>query len=642
MEKKFTKKEILKWAEVFYDPDRELIKDLSLNWAKYKIIFLDKIARYLYDHMTRTKILPGSPLPFSKDFSKLTRDETMAWFNYASEIPVKLKLLNLFIRPYKDFCGTCIITDEEIEELTAADAASYSGKLVSDRAFFRELNYLIPPQLKKIGYEIIRPDEVSEIDLNMVRKLARAIHSRYVHKMRKPDNLSVKKIDLSGFINNTEVLNQYLTDFDNLPDEIKYSNIDNAYHIPTKLLSVGYKIRAVKKGYKSPTLHLNEEEVETMARVEHIRWSWDKRLNGWIRGNEKDSNHKTHPGLIPYEDLSDAEKEKDRELVRLIPALLQDIDYEAYPVNPNRIKKLSYAIKPQSSINKILEETRGLNDQIRSIAPLTPEIEKMISIRNKKIEEAIREVEESYKYAQHIQETFLPDDLYVRECFTDSFILFKPKDIVSGDFYFFSKQGDQIIFAAVDCTGHGIPGALLSTLGYGILDEAVNQIKLTDPAHILHHLYSKIHRFLRNDSEGTGVRDDMDIVICNLDKTTNLLTYSGVKNPLYHINKGELVEYRSNDLPENCFEGTDCMFKSETIQLNQSDTIYLCSDGYADQFGGKHHKKYQTGRLKSFLLSIAEFPMPEQSDRLYEEIEQWRDENNEEQTDDILVIGIRV
>ena len=141
----------------------------------------------------------------------------------------------------------------------------------------------------------------------------------------------------------------------------------------------------------------------------------------------------------------------------------------------------------------------------------------MISIRNKKIEEAISEVEGSYNYAQHIQETFLPDDLYVRECFPDSFILFKPKDIVSGDFYFFSKRDDLIIFAAADCTGHGIPGALLSTLGYGILDQAVNEIKLTDPSYILHHLYSKYTGYLRNDSEGTGISDDMDIVLCILD-----------------------------------------------------------------------------------------------------------------------------
>ena len=108
-------------------------------------------------------------------------------------------------------------------------------------------------------------------------------------------------------------------------------------------------------------------------------WSWDKRLNGWIYGNVKDNTNKIHPGLIPFEELAESEKEKDRELVRLIPALLQDIDYEAYPVNPERIRKLSYAIKPQSSIHKILDETRELNYQIRNLVTLTPEVEEMVS-----------------------------------------------------------------------------------------------------------------------------------------------------------------------------------------------------------------------------------------------------------------------
>jgi serine phosphatase RsbU (regulator of sigma subunit) len=472
----------------------------------------------------------------------------------------------------------------------------------------------------------------------MIKKLARAIHSRYLHEIR---NQNVKAEDYI-FYNPGNSQNEYVSEFDDLPDEIKFSNIDNAVHIPTKLLSIGYKIRQVKKGFKSFALHLNEEEIETMARVEHMRWSWEKRLNGWTFGINKDDIKKTHPSLIPYEQLSESEKEKDRELVKLIPAFLQDIDFEAFPVSPNRIKKLSYAIKPQSIIHKILDETRELNKQIKRIATLTPAIEKMIKIRNEKIEEAISEVEGSYNYAQHIQETFLPDDLYVRETFPDSFILFKPKDIVSGDFYFFSKQGHLIVFAAVDCTGHGIPGALLSTLGYGILDQAVNEIKLTDPSHILYHLYSKIHRYLRSDSEGNGISDDMDIILCILDARTNILTYSSVKNPLYCISKGNLVEYQAQNLSDDIFEDEEFQFRSTKIQLNISDTIYLCSDGYSDQFGGKYHKKYQRKRLMDFLTNLQDCSMSEQSDRLFEELEQWREENNEDQTDDILIIGIRI
>jgi serine phosphatase RsbU (regulator of sigma subunit) len=266
----------------------------------------------------------------------------------------------------------------------------------------------------------------------------------------------------------------------------------------------------------------------------------------------------------------------------------------------------------------------------------------MVRIRNKKIEEAIKEIQGSYNYAQQIQETILPDDLFVRECFPESFILFKPKDIVSGDFYFFSRQEHLIIFAVADCTGHGIPGALISTIGYGILDQAVNEIKLTDASDILNHLYSKTHLFLKNDTDKTGISDDMDIILCILDIRTNLLTYAGVKNSLYHIAKGELFEYRAKNSPEDNKADGNCILSEENIQLHNGDTIYLCSDGYVDQFGGRNHKKYQSSRFKILLQSICEYSMPEQSDMLYEEIEQWRDENHEDQTDDILVIGIRI
>jgi serine phosphatase RsbU (regulator of sigma subunit) len=654
------------WSKIIYNTDNQSIQDIHPDRNWYKKFFINRIAEGLYNDIGQINDPVRPSDDHYQEFKDLSKTEKSFWYDYAGEIPNKFIALNLFIRPFEDFCRTCIITDKEIADLVRIDTERYckekaSGDLKNRslstlktrkhqsqksqlnlsedlRQFYFELNYLIPIRLKKIGYEIIRHEEVAETNMSMIKKLARAIHSKYINEVRNQSSVANNNIpDIPG-----EVRNQYTTDFDALPDEIKNSNIDNALHIPTKLLSIGYKIRHVKKGFRPAALHLNEEEVETMARVEHIRWSWDKRLNGWIYGNVKNTANRTHPGLVPYNDLSESEKEKDRQLVRLIPSLLQDIDYEAFPVNKSRIRNLSYAIKPQSSIRRILDETRELNDQIRKLVKLTPDVEEMVRIRNKKIEAAISEVEGSYNYAQHIQETFLPGDLYVRECFPDSFILFRPKDIVSGDFYFFSKQEHIIIFAAADCTGHGIPGALLSTLGYGILDEAVNEIKLTEPTGILHHLYSKIHRFLRNDTEETGMSDDLDIILCIFDVRTNILTYSGVRNPLYHIRKGELIEYRAKNSPEDCNEDGDCGFTSERIQLNSGDTIYLCSDGYIDQFGGKNHKRYQSSRFKCLLQNIVEYSMPEQCDRLYEEIEHWREDDNEEQTDDILVIGIRI
>lgn len=645
------------WTDIIYNNNDLPVNNAPADREKYKKFFTNTIAEGLYNDLRRS-VDPNLNFAASdKDFEDLTKAEKNFWLSYASEIPDKFKAINLFIRPFRDFCRTCLITDNEIatfvrfdleKHLNNTEQAGLKSKHFIDKKpfpqinkdinlFFLEINYLIPLQLKKIGYEPIRHEEAAEINLLMVKKLARAMHSGYLNEIRNQGTRADH-----FFYTPEDSPNMYLSDFDDLPEEIKNSNLDNAAHIPTKLLSIGYKIRVVEKGYKPFALHLDEAEIETMAIVEHLRWSWEKRLNGWIPGSVKDSVKKTHPGLIPYQELSESEKEKDRQLVKLIPALLQDIKFEAYPVSPNRISKLSYAIKPQSSIHKILDETRKLNNQIRKLVTLTPDIEEIVAIRNKMIEEAINEVEENYNYAQHIQKTYLPDDHAVRECFTDSFILFKPKDIVSGDFYFFSKQRDLIIFAAADCTGHGIPGALLSTLGYGILDQAVNEIKLTDPSLILHHLYPKIHRFLRNDEAGAGLSDDLDIILCTLDTRTNLLTYAGVKNPLYCITNSELMEYRAKNFPEKCIEGADCKFTSEQIQLNPGDTIYLCSDGYADQFGGKNHKKYQTGKLKDFLLGINESPMPEQCDKLYEEITMWMEENDEDQTDDILIIGIRL
>lgn len=616
--------ELSSWISLITDPEHDIVKKISHEPDAYRKLFVLDFAQSLYNDMRR------SGMPSTKDFSELDDSEKEFWHDYVSRTPEKFISIGIKIKPSSGFYRTCIISDEEIHKLSDLDLERYPTG--PGKWYYTELNYLIPVQMKKLGFEIVRPGVDNLIAEAVLKKLAKAIHSRYLKQMsdleHEPANRSYPGLSEA-----------YLMEFDDLPEEIQYSNIDNAHHIATKLLAIGYRVKPVKPGFEPVTLRLDEYEIETMAKIEHSRWSWDKRLNGWIYGITKDSLRKTHPGLIPYEDLAESEKEKDRELVKMIPSLLRDIEYVAYPVSPGTIKELSFPVRPKSSIHNLLSETRKLNEEVNESLSYNPEISRKIAVISRKIEDTIAEVEGNYNYARHIQKTYLPEDLFIRECCPDSFVLFRPKDIVSGDFYFFSKQGSIRIFAAADCTGHGIPGALLSTLGYGITDQAVNELRLTDPAKILCHIYSKVHKFLRHE-EQSSVRDDMDMAVCCLDLKSRILQFAGITIPVLRFSHGEMLEYKAANFSDVCNEGGSII--NETIQAEKGDVIYLCTDGFADQFGGNFHKKYQRPRLKSFLHSVHHLPMPEQKDLLYDEFEKWRSGNDEDQTDDILIIGIKI
>src|SRR5664279_462050 len=282
-------------SEFINDYGKMFIHELISDNEVFKNHFTKPVAENLYQDIV--KIFSSDNLGRTEEFKNLTSSEKKFWYDYTSGIPVKYKTLNLFIRPFQDFCRTPIITDKEIESFAQNDY----GILIKNESFKD------PGRCKLV---------CSELNSSMIRKLARSIHSKYLHEI-KNQNLNHDKSSPA----NTG--NVYTSDFDSLPDEIKNSNIDNASHIPAKLLSIGYKIRPVKKGFKPYALHLNKDEIETMAIVEHLRWSWEKRLNGWTYGHIRHDIKKTHPGLVRYEKLSESEKDKDRELVKLIPAFLK-------------------------------------------------------------------------------------------------------------------------------------------------------------------------------------------------------------------------------------------------------------------------------------------------------------------------------
>jgi ligand-binding sensor domain-containing protein/serine phosphatase RsbU (regulator of sigma subunit) len=291
---------------------------------------------------------------------------------------------------------------------------------------------------------------------------------------------------------------------------------------------------------------------------------------------------------------------------------------------------IQYRTRNLRNSNKVLRE-RDI------IAKRVERQKELLSKRNKSIEDSLN-------YAQRIQKAMLPTSRAFKSLLPESFILHKPKDIVSGDFYWISEFKGKIYFAAVDCTGHGVPGAFMSIIGFELFRKIVNMQHIPDPAEILHALNANLEEIFGKDTD-VPLRDGMDLAFCVLDKKSNIIQYAGAFNPLYIVRNNKLIEVKGQrfsiganvDFDE--FNGNPKVFNSHEIQLERNDMIYIFSDGYADQFGGPEGKKFKYRRFRHLLLTIHKLPLEKQKQYLDESIEDWR--GSFEQIDDILVIGIK-
>lgn len=265
----------------------------------------------------------------------------------------------------------------------------------------------------------------------------------------------------------------------------------------------------------------------------------------------------------------------------------------------------------------------------------------LLHAQNKEITHQKQEITDSINYAKRIQESILPPAAHVRSCLKDSFILYKPKDIVSGDFYWVEHVNDHAVFAAVDCTGHGVPGAMMSVVGFNILNQAVNEKRLTRPSDILTFLDAGVNNILRQSTQTTSVKDGMDLALCSLNSERTLLQYAGAYNALYIVQDNELKEIKADKFPIGVnLDGKADTYTNHEIIVKKGDCVYLFSDGYADQFGGPDEKKFKYVNFRKLLLSIHQKSMDEQRMLLDKAIEDWR--GGLEQVDDILVMGVRV
>ena len=260
---------------------------------------------------------------------------------------------------------------------------------------------------------------------------------------------------------------------------------------------------------------------------------------------------------------------------------------------------------------------------------------KLVEHQKLEVEEKNKEILDSITYAKRIQAAILPPGKLVKEYLKESFILYKPKDIVAGDFYWMEQKEGSILFAAADCTGHGVPGAMVSVVCNNGLNRSVREFGLTIPGEILDKTRELvIQEFEKSEEE---VKDGMDISICNL--KGNMLTWAGANNPLWIIREGEIIEYKADKQPIGKFADAK-LFTTHSIDLLKGDTIYIFTDGFVDQFGGEKGKKFLSANFKKLLLSVQELDLEAQKVKIDAVFEEWK--TKEEQVDDVCIIGFRV
>ena len=267
-------------------------------------------------------------------------------------------------------------------------------------------------------------------------------------------------------------------------------------------------------------------------------------------------------------------------------------------------------------------------------------LESRVKERTAQIEEQKQEITSSIEYASRIQMAMLPEDYHFRKSFSDYFIIFNPRDIVSGDFYWIGENEKQIFFTVADCTGHGVPGAFMSALGISVLDEIITNNSNLKANSVLNLLREKIKTSLHQTGKQGEATDGMDVAFCILNKDRKTLEYSGAYNPLFLFHDGEFSEYRADRMPIGIYYGEKESFTNYEINVQKGDTIYIFSDGFADQFGGSKGSKYMKYNLKKLLSEIYFKPMEEQRDILEREFESWKGTVN--QIDDVTILGVRI
>jgi phosphoserine phosphatase RsbU/P len=333
--------------------------------------------------------------------------------------------------------------------------------------------------------------------------------------------------------------------------------------------------------------------------------------------------------------------------IRFILTGFSDIEATIQAINNGRVYR--YITKPwnkddlQINIEKALEiyNLREQNKKlIENLKEINQTLEQKVIDRTEKIETQNKNIRCSIEYASRIQHALLPPADEMTRLLPSHFIFSKPKDIVSGDYYWIAAKDDKIVIAVADCTGHGIPGAFMSIMGVCFLNEIINKTVTIRANEMLNQLCGQVINSLHQTCKNDETRDGMEIALCVIDTARSRLQYSGAFRPLYLIRNNELTEYKGDTKPIGFYDEEDYSFSNIEIPFEKNNIIYLFTDGYVDQLGGPDRKTFRSENLKKLLIEINNLSMSEQKKVIENQFEKWR--GNIDQVDDILLMGIRL
>jgi serine phosphatase RsbU (regulator of sigma subunit) len=445
-------------------------------------------------------------------------------------------------------------------------------------------------------------------------------------------NLGLVEFLLGNYANAIAVLQQTLDIIERYNDKLALAEV--CFNIGNNYLQLNNTEKAQE--YLSKSLFLSKE----LEYLKGVSQTYTILGSLYFKKGDKDNALKyMHEGLASALELN--EKRIISDTYKSLAEVYKSIgDFEkaleCFELYDETRKKLQF------------HENSSLVDSFKGELDVEKSAREVVEVKNVELEYAYeliktknKDITDSLKYARHIQQALLPPESFIAEHLHDYFVFYQPREIVSGDFYWFNQKNGLSYFATVDCTGHGVPGAFISIVSCNCLYQAFKEQDYTDAGKMLDRVHELFNMMITQTYEESAVKDGMDISLCIIDTNTHKINFAGANHNLYLAHEGELVEHKGDKNSIGVFVGDEIKnFTSFDIQAQSDDCIYMFSDGYADQFGGENgESKYFRKRLKKYLASISHLGMEEQRNLLKKDFNEWK--GNFEQIDDVMVIGIK-